>query len=72
MQQGRCHRARRQADPQGTPVPVYVQLSVVGQVVVNDEGHLWDVQPPGPDVCGDEHPAVKEKVLEAITLVRKF
>lgn len=51
---------------------MYVQLSVVGQVVVNDEGHLWDVQPPGPDVCGDEHPAVKEKVLEAITLVRKF
>jgi hypothetical protein len=38
-------------------IPVNVQFSVVGQVVVNDEGHLRDIQAPGPDVCGDEHPA---------------
>lgn len=44
--------------PTGSPpLPVYVQLSVIGQVVVNDEGHLRDVQAPGPDVRGDEHTA---------------
>ena len=38
-----------------------VQFSVVGQVIVNDERHLRDVQAPGPDICGDEHPAAGEK-----------
>lgn len=31
-----------------------VQFSVVGQVVVDDEGDLGDVQTPGPHVGGDE------------------
>lgn len=44
--------------------PVYVQLSVVGQVVVDDEGHLGDIQPPGPDVCGDEHSAAERKAVK--------
>lgn len=30
---------------------VYVQFSVIWQVVVNDQGHLRDIQPPGPDIC---------------------
>ena len=47
-------------------VPVYVQLSVVGQVIVNDEGHLGHVQPPGPDVCRNEHSAAKRKAFETI------
>lgn len=33
------------------PIPVYVQFSVIRQVVVNDQGHLRDIQPPGPDIC---------------------
>lgn len=37
-----------------------VELPVVGQVVVDDQGHLRDVQAPGPDVGGDEHPAAAE------------
>lgn len=37
-----------------------VQFSVVGQVIVNDEGHLRDIQAPGPDICGDEHPAAEK------------
>lgn len=40
---------------------MYVQLSVVGQVVVNDERHLRDVQPPRPDVCGNEHAAAEKR-----------
>jgi hypothetical protein len=40
---------------------VYVQLSVVRQVVVDDEGHLRDIQPPGPDICGNEHSAAERR-----------
>lgn len=47
-------------------VPVYVQLSVVGQVIVNDEGHLGHIQPPGPDVSRDEHSAAERKAFETI------
>lgn len=47
-------------------VPVYVQLSVVGQVIVNDEGHLGHVQPPGPDVGRNEHSAAERKAFETI------
>lgn len=58
--------------PRSPPVPVDVQLSVVGQVVVNDEGHLRDVQPPGPHVRGDEHPAVKRRNLRRSPQSRKL
>lgn len=46
-------------------LPVDVELSVVGQVVVDDQGHLRDVQAPGPDVGGDEHPAAARGRREA-------
>lgn len=39
--------------------PVNVQFSVVGQVIVNDEGHLRDIEAPRPDICGDEHSAAE-------------
>lgn len=42
--------------------PVDVQFSVVGQVVVNDEGHLRDIQAPSPDICRNEHSAAQRKV----------
>ncbi len=42
-------------------VPVDVQLSVVGQIVVNDERHLRHVQTSGPNVCGDQHSTAREK-----------
>ena len=45
-------------------LPVYVQLSVVGQVIVNDEGHLGHIQPPGPDVCRNEHSAAERKAWD--------
>lgn len=41
--------------------PVNVQFSVVGQVIVNDEGHLRDIQAPGPDIRGNEHSAAERK-----------
>ena len=34
-----------------------VQFSVVGQVVVDDEGYLGHVQTPGPHIGGNEHAA---------------
>lgn len=54
------------AHPRGRPcglqcVPVYVQLSVVGQVVVNDERHLGHVQAPGPHVRRNKHSAAERK-----------
>lgn len=39
-----------------------VQFSVVGQVVVNDEGDLRDIQAASPDICGNEHSAAQRKV----------
>lgn len=46
-----------------------VELSVVGQVVVDDQGHLGDVETSSPDVGGDQHAAentrdVSEKLNE--------
>lgn len=38
-------------------IPVDVQLSVVGQVVVDDERDLWHIQSSGPHVCRDQHSA---------------
>ena len=42
-------------------VPVDVQLSVVGQVIVDYQGDLRHVQPSGPHVCGDQHSATATK-----------
>lgn len=36
--------------------PVDVELSVVGQVIVDDQGNLRDIQPSSPDVCRDQNP----------------
>lgn len=36
-------------------VPVDVELSVVGQVVVDDERHLRNVQTSCPNICRDQH-----------------
>ena len=38
--------------------PVDVELTVVGQVVVDDQGNLLHVDPSGPHVCGDQHTTV--------------
>lgn len=42
-------------------VPVDVQLSVVGKIVVNDERNLRNIQTSGPNVCGDQHSTAQEK-----------
>lgn len=39
-----------------TRSPVYVELAVVGQVVVDDQRDLLHVDAPGPDIGGDEDP----------------
>lgn len=36
-------------------VPVDVQLSVVGQVVVDNERHLRNVQTSSPNICRYQH-----------------
>lgn len=36
--------------------PVDVELSVVGQVIVDDQGNLRDIQPSSPDVRRDQNP----------------
>lgn len=41
----------------GGHTPVDVQLSVVGQVVVDDQRNLRDVQASSPHVCRDQDPA---------------
>lgn len=38
-------------------IPVNVQLSVVGKVIVDNQRDLWHVQPSGPHVCRDQHSA---------------
>ena len=35
--------------------PVYVELSVVGQVIVDDQGYLLDINTTRPHICGDQH-----------------
>ena len=39
-----------------------VQLSVVGEVIVDDEGHLLDVDTTGPHVGGDQHTALSGSI----------
>ena len=41
-----------------------VELAVVGQVVVYDEGDLLYVDPTRPDVSGDQHPTERERERE--------
>lgn len=54
--------------PQGSPsLPVYVELSVVGQVVVNDQRHLGHIQAPSPNVCGNENPAAKRRAQSGLS-----
>ena len=43
------------AKPARTADAVDVQLTVVGQVVVDDEGHLLDVDAAGPHVRRDQN-----------------
>lgn len=51
---------RSSPSPRGSPsLPVDVEFSVVGQVVVDDQRHLRHVQAPGPNVCGNENSAAK-------------
>lgn len=47
--------------PRSVSVPVDVQLSVVGKIVVNDERNLRNIQTSGPNVCGDQHSTAREK-----------
>lgn len=42
-------------------VPVDVQLSVVGKIVVDDERDLRHIQTSGPNVCRDQHSTAREK-----------
>lgn len=42
-----------------TFIPVDVKLSVVGQVIVDDQRHLRNVQTSSPNVSGDQHTALK-------------
>ena len=38
----------------GNPIlPVDVQLTVVGQVIVDDQGHLLHINTSGPHISGD-------------------
>mmetsp|Transcript_95161 Transcript_95161/g.198964 ORF Transcript_95161/g.198964 Transcript_95161/m.198964 type:complete len:436 (-) Transcript_95161:34-1341(-) len=45
------------AESAGSTNAVNVELSVVGQVVADDQGHLLDIQTTTPKVGGDQHPA---------------
>lgn len=48
--------------PVGRPsLPVDVEFSVVGQVVVNDQRHLRHIQASSPNVCGNKNSAAKRK-----------
>lgn len=38
-----------------------VELSVVGQVVVDDERNLRNIQAPSPDIGGDQHTTETQK-----------
>lgn len=52
------------APPAPRPVgslPVYVELSVVGQVIVNDQRHLRHIQASSPNVCGNKNSAAKRR-----------
>lgn len=50
-------------------IPVDVQLSVVGQVIVDDKGDLWHVQPSGPHVCRDQHSATATHKHQIFTII---
>lgn len=43
-----------------------VQLSVVGQVIVDDQRNLRDVQASGPHVCRDQDPAETQEGGERV------
>ena len=46
------------AEPAGSTDPVDVELTVVGQVVVDDKGHLLHVDTTRPHVRGDQDTAL--------------
>lgn len=53
--------------PVGRPsLPVDVEFSVVGQVVVNDQRHLRHIQASSPNVCGNKNSAAKRKAQSGL------
>lgn len=54
-------RVRQLHSLMGTSLPVYVEFSVVGQVVINDQGHLRHIQASSPNICWDEDSAAKRR-----------
>lgn len=53
--------------PVGSPsLPVYVELSVVGQVVVNDQRHLRHIQASSPHICGNKNSAAKRRAQSGL------
>jgi hypothetical protein len=49
---------------------VNVEFSVVGEIVVDDQGHLLDINSSGKNVCGYKHAAIKvSKSKQSIILL---
>lgn len=48
--------------------PVDVELSVVGQVIVDDQGNLRDIQPSSPDICRDQNPTETQNTAVKTTI----
>ncbi len=52
------------AEPAGSTNSVDVELTVVGQVVVDDQRDLLHVNAARPHVCGDQNTALTRPLME--------
>lgn len=51
--------------------PVDVELSVVGQVIVDDQGNLRDIQPSSPDIRRDQNPTETHNTAVKTTITTR-
>ena len=59
----RCKHEKETQEGQPKHLPVNVVFTVVGQVIVDDEGHLLDVDAASEEIGGDEHTAAARAEL---------
>lgn len=57
----KSNKTTERQDASRRVTPVDVELSVVGQVVVDDQRNLRDVQPSSPHVCRDQDAAETQR-----------